>query len=165
MRKHPIAAARALVGGRRLTTSSMRAVISRLRASPQLRHERLPRVPIHDHVSLFGNIVAIADRYDALTTARRYRRFSITPYEAVTYLVHYSGTFFDPLLVKLFVEMIGIYPPGTLVHLDNGDLGVVCEPPAAGQPLDRPKVRLWTGEQVGLSSIWPSTRRGRALSG
>ena len=109
-----------------------------------------PASQIHDHVSLFGNIVAVADRYDALTTARRYRRFSITPYEAVTYLLHYSGTHFDPMLVKLFVEMIGLYPPGTLVLLDSGEVGVVCEPPALGQPVDRPRVRLWTGGQVGL---------------
>ena len=54
------------------------------------------------------------------------------------------------MLVKLFVEMIGLYPPGTLLLLDNGDLGVVCEPPVSGQPLDRPKVRLWTGGQLGL---------------
>ena len=150
MRKHPVAAARALVGGRRLTASSMRAVVVAYEHHLNYDMSGYPASQIHDHVSLFGNIVAIADRYDALTTARRYRRFTITPYEAVTYLVHYSGTFFDPMLVKLFVEMLGVYPPGTLVLLDNGDLGVVCEAPAAGQPLDRPKVRLWTGGEVEL---------------
>ena len=150
MRRHPVIAARALVGGRRLSTSTMRAVIVAYEHHLNYDMSGYPPSQIHDHVSLFGNIVAIADRYDALTTARRYRRFSITPYEAVTYLVHYSGTFFDPMLVKLFAEMIGLYPPGTLVLLDSGHVGVVCEPPALGQPVDRPKVRLWTGDQAGL---------------
>jgi HD-GYP domain-containing protein (c-di-GMP phosphodiesterase class II) len=150
MRKHPVTAARSLLGGKRLTTSSMRAVIVAYEHHLNYDMSGYPESKIHDHVSLFGNIVTIADRYDALSTARRYRRFSITPYEAITYLVHYSGTFFDPMLVKLFVEMIGLYPPGTLLLLDNGDLGVVCEAPVAGQPLDRPKVRLWTGGQTGL---------------
>jgi HD-GYP domain-containing protein (c-di-GMP phosphodiesterase class II) len=150
MRKHPVTAARLLVGGRRLTASTMRSVVVAYEHHLNYDMSGYPASQIHDHVSLFGNIVAIADRYDALTTDRPYRRFSITPYEALTYLVHYSGTFFDPMLVKLFVEMIGLYPPGTLVLLDNGDLGVVCEAPAAGQPLDRPKVRLWTGGEIGL---------------
>jgi HD-GYP domain-containing protein (c-di-GMP phosphodiesterase class II) len=150
MRKHPVTAARALVGGRRLATSSMRAVVVAYEHHLNYDMSGYPVSKIHDHVSLFGNVVAIADRYDALTTARRYRRFSITPYEAVTYLIHYSGTFFDPMLVKLFAEMIGLYPPGTLVLLDSGDVGVVCEPPALGQPVDKPKVRLWTGQQIGL---------------
>ena len=82
-----------------------------------------PECQVKDHVSLFGNIVAIADRYDALTTARRYRRFNLTPHEVVSYLVFYAGTFFDPMLVKLFVEMIGLYPPGTLVVLNTGRSG------------------------------------------
>ena len=150
MRRHPVTAARALVGSRRLTTSSMRAVVVAYEHHLNYDMSGYPASQIHDHVSLFGNIVAVADRYDALTTARRYRRFSITPYEAVTYLLHYSGTHFDPMLVKLFVEMIGLYPPGTLVLLDSGEVGVVCEPPALGQPVDRPRVRLWTGGQVGL---------------
>jgi hypothetical protein len=100
-------------------------------------------------VSLFGNIVTIADRYDALTTARVYRRFNFTPQEVLSYLLYYSGTFFDPLLVKLFVEMVGQYPPGTLLQFSNGDIGVVCAPPALGEPVDRPSVRLWTGELSG----------------
>jgi HD-GYP domain-containing protein (c-di-GMP phosphodiesterase class II) len=150
MRKHPVSAARALVGGRRLTTSTMRAVVVAYEHHLNYDMSGYPASPMHDHVSLYGNIVAIADRYDALTTARRYRRFSVTPHEAVTYLVHFSGTSFDPMLVKLFVGMVGLYPPGTLVLLDNGEVGVVCEAPAAGGPPDRPKVRLWTGGQIGL---------------
>ena len=149
MQRHPVTAARILVGGRRLTTSSMRAVIVAYEHHLNYDMSGYPPSQIHDHVSLFGNIVALADRYDALTTARRYRRFSITPYEAVTYLVHYSGTLFDPMLVKLFVEMMGLYPPGTLLLLDNGEMAVVYEPPASGQPVDRPKVRLWTGGRTG----------------
>ena len=149
MRKHPIGAARALLSGHRLTVPSMRAVVVAYEHHLNYDMSGYPPSQIRDHVSLFGNIVAIADRYDALTTARRYRRFSYTPHEVVGYLVYYAGTFFDPLLVKLFVAMIGLYPPGTLVGLDTGEVGVVCEPPVVGQPLDRPRVRLRTGGRVG----------------
>jgi HD-GYP domain-containing protein (c-di-GMP phosphodiesterase class II) len=149
MRTHPIIAARALLGARRLSAPSMRAVVVAYEHHLNYDMSGYPPTKTKDHVSLFGNIVTIADRYDALTTTRPYRIKNFTPHEAVSYLIANAGTFFDPILVKLFVEMIGLYPPGTLVSLDNGDLGVVCEPPAVGQPLDRPRVRLLTPGQVG----------------
>jgi hypothetical protein len=51
--------------------------------------------------------------------------------------------------VKLFVEIMGLYPPGTLVELTSGELGVVCASPAVGRPLDRPKVRVVAGGKLG----------------
>jgi HD-GYP domain-containing protein (c-di-GMP phosphodiesterase class II) len=149
MRTHPITAARALLGARRLSAPSMRAVVVAYEHHLNYDMSGYPATKTKDHVSLFGNIVTIADRYDALTTARPYRTNNFTPHEAVGYLIRHAGTYFDPALVKLFVEMIGLYPPGTLVGLDNGDLGVVCEPPAVGQPLDRPRVRLLDPGRVG----------------
>jgi hypothetical protein len=149
MRTHPITAARSLLGARRLTTASMRAVVVAYEHHLNYDLSGYPPTKLRDHVSLFGNIVTIADRYDALTTARPYRRVNFTPHEAVAYLVANAGTFFDPVLTKLFVEMIGLYPPGTLVLLSTGDMGVVCEPPVVGRPLDRPTVRLVTEGRTG----------------
>jgi HD-GYP domain-containing protein (c-di-GMP phosphodiesterase class II) len=108
-----------------------------------------PSTELKEKVSLFGSIVAIADRYDALTTARVYRDYNYTPHEALSYLISNAGTLFDPILVKLFVEIMGLYPPGTLVELNTGDLAVVCAAPALGTPLDRPTVRVVDGAQVG----------------
>lgn len=149
VRKHPIAAARALLDVKSLTVPTMRAVVVAYEHHLNYDMSGYPASRIRDHVSLFGNIVAIADRYDALTTARRYRRFNPTPHEVVSYLLLYAGSFFDPMLVKLFVEMIGLFPPGTLVVLNTGDVGVVCEPPVVGQPIDRPRVRLLGRERGG----------------
>ena len=149
IRKHPVLAARGLMAGRGLTPATMRATVVAYEHHLNYDMSGYPESKIHDHVSLYGNIVSIADRYDALTTARVYRRFSFSPHEVVGYLVHYMGTFFDPMLVKLFIEMMGTYPPGTLLRLSDGDVGAVCEPPVAGNPLDRPKVRMWTGMRKG----------------
>lgn len=149
MRKHPLTAARALLGGRTLTPATMRAAVVAYEHHLNYNMSGYPVSQIRGHVSLYGNIVALADRYDALTTARAYRRFSFSPHEVVGYLIHYAGTSFDPLLVKLFVELVGFYPPGTLLALNDGAIGVVCEAPAAGIPLDRPKLRMWTGGRTG----------------
>lgn len=149
MRTHPILAARSLLGGRRLAAPSMRAVVVAFEHHLNYDMTGYPPTRFKDHVSLFGNIVAIADRYDALTTARPYRKVNFTPHEALGYLVTHAGTFFDPTLVKLFAEILGLYPPGTMVGLSNGDLAVVCEPPTVGRPLDRPRVRLLGNERSG----------------
>ncbi|MBN1631710.1 MAG: hypothetical protein JW990_18295, partial [Thermoleophilia bacterium] len=116
-----------------------------------------PSVEIRDRVSLFGSIVAIADVFDALTTARVYRKVNPTPPEAIAVLVKERGTSFDPTLVKLFVEVMGVYPVGTVVALTGREAGVVCQPPAVGCPVDRPKVRLAVGKEPG--KIVDLTRR------
>jgi HD-GYP domain-containing protein (c-di-GMP phosphodiesterase class II) len=149
MRRHPVLAAYSLLGAGRCTPSSMMAVV--VAFEHHLNHDLsgYPRPDFKDRVTLFGSIVAVADRYDALTTARVYREYNYTPYEALGYLIQNAGTLFDPTLVKLFVEIMGLYPPGTLVELSSGDLAVVCAAPALGSQLDKPQVRLVGGEQAG----------------
>jgi HD-GYP domain-containing protein (c-di-GMP phosphodiesterase class II) len=149
MRRHPILAAHTLLGERRLAASGMRAVVVAFEHHLNYDLSGYPPTEIKDTVTLFGNIVAIADRYDAMTTARVYRKNNFTPHEAVVYVVANAGTLFDPILVKLFVEIMGLYPPGTVVQLTGGEVGVVCEPPAVGSPLDRPKVRVIGGGEPG----------------
>jgi HD-GYP domain-containing protein (c-di-GMP phosphodiesterase class II) len=149
MRRHPLIAARSLLGGRRLTPATMRAVV--VAYEHHLSHDMTgyPPSELHTRVTLFGEIVAVADRYDALTTARTYRRFSFSPHEVISYLLYYAGTAFDPMVVKLFVEVMGLFPPGALLRLDSGEIGVVCEPPAPGQAVDCVRVRIWTGSRAG----------------
>ncbi len=55
-------------------------------------------------------LLAIADAYEALTSARSYRR-ELSHAEAVVELQKYAGTQFDPKLLKKFVLMLEIHPP------------------------------------------------------
>lgn len=75
--------------------------------------------------SLFGRILAIADVYDALTSPRIYRSEGLSPTRAVEMMLQGAGKDFDPILMKAFVTMLGGYPLGTLVELDNGEIGIV----------------------------------------
>jgi HD-GYP domain-containing protein (c-di-GMP phosphodiesterase class II) len=149
MRRHPIMAASALLGGSRLTSSIMKAVVVAFEHHLNLDLSGYPPTQMKNSVSLFGSIVSIADRFDALTTARVYRKVNLTPPEAVLAILDGSGTHFDPVLVKLFVEVMGVYPAGTVVVLSSGEAGVVCRPPAVGKPLDRPQVRVIVGVEAG----------------
>ncbi len=69
-------------------------------------------------------IVSLGDVYDALTTVRSYRR-PMFPTQAILQLLRGAGTQFNPVLVKVFVSVVGFYPIGTLVRTDQGEVGVV----------------------------------------
>jgi len=53
-----------------------------------------------------------------------------------------SGKDFDPILVKVFINMIGIFPLGTLVLLDTNEMGIVVQVQEESDLIDRPKVNL-----------------------
>jgi hypothetical protein len=161
MRLHPVMAANALLGGHRLTSSIMRSVVVAFEHHLNFDLSGYPPVRIKDSMSLFGGIVAIADCFDALTTARVYRKVNLTPPEAVVIIVQGLGQQYDSMLVKLFVEVMGLYPTGTVVVLGTGEAGVVCRPPALGTPLDRPQVRVIVGGEVGTVVDLQEQVRGR----
>ena len=48
----------------------------------------------------------------------------------------------DPLIVKAFVNLMGLYPVGCVVRLDTGEVATVVEPATHPRFLDRPKVKL-----------------------
>ena len=41
-----------------------------------------------------------------------------------------AGTEFDPLVVKAFVNLLGLYPLGCMVRLDSGEMATVMAPPS-----------------------------------
>ena len=89
----------------------------------------------------FSQIIAIADAYDAIIAARVYYKVRTPPDQAVRIMLRKRGTAFDPVLVKAFVNMIGIFPVGTLLKLDTGEVGVVTH---QTRDLMRPRVLLLT---------------------
>jgi putative nucleotidyltransferase with HDIG domain len=70
------------------------------------------------------NMVAIADTYDAITTLRSYQR-PVTPRRAVACLREISGTALHPEITERFIASLGTYPVGSLVRLDNNEIGLV----------------------------------------
>lgn len=75
-------------------------------------------------INKFARIVAIADVYDALTSDRPYSK-AMCPNDAVEYIFSHGDTQFDYEMVKVFSKAVVPYPPGTLVKLSTGDIGVV----------------------------------------
>lgn len=75
-------------------------------------------------ISPLGKIAGLVDTYDAMTSERPYAR-ALTSVEAVSRLYELRNTEFQAQLVEEFIQAIGVYPTGTLVHLSNHEVGVV----------------------------------------
>ncbi len=92
-----------------------------------------------DQISLYGQMAAIVDVYDALVTERVYRH-GMSPHEALKQLVAWRRTHFSADLVYSFIHCLGVYPIGTLVELSDGRFAVVLEAGAKGPLLPRVRV-------------------------
>ncbi len=75
-------------------------------------------------VHLLSKLVAIADVYDNHCNKRNAAE-SLTPYEALSYMFARQKGALDEKLLSSFIRCLGIYPPGTVVQLNNGSIGMV----------------------------------------
>jgi putative nucleotidyltransferase with HDIG domain len=89
-------------------------------------------------------LCSIADVYDAMRSQRGYQQAFPTD-RILEVLKRNDGKHFDQHLVRRFVQLIGIYPVGTIVRLDTGEVGVV-QRVYAPDPY-RPHVRVLIGRE------------------
>lgn len=88
---------------------------------------------------LASRIVAVADSYDAMTSRRSYSAARVQD-EAMALLAKSAGTSLDPVLVRLFIRLMGVYPPRSVVRIGGGEVAIVLQP-SPNDPL-RPVVRI-----------------------
>jgi len=74
--------------------------------------------------SLFARIIRVVDTYDAMTTSRVYQD-ARSPFETIQLITQNKDKNFDPNIVDRFIELVGIFPPGTIVEIDTGEVGIV----------------------------------------
>jgi len=75
--------------------------------------------------TLFSRIVRICDSYDAMTTARTYQPVPYLPHFALRVIWCNQNRLFDPVLAKVFAQLLGIYPVGSCLELNSGEIGLV----------------------------------------
>jgi HD-GYP domain-containing protein (c-di-GMP phosphodiesterase class II) len=88
-----------------------------------------PQLPGRRRPGLISRILTIADVFDALTAPRVYRPNPFSPDAALSWMLERAGSDFDPILLKVFCNMLGSYPVGTLLELDSGGLALVKSNP------------------------------------
>jgi putative nucleotidyltransferase with HDIG domain len=117
-----------------------------------------------DSLNLGSMLCAIADVYDAMRSQRTYQQAYPTD-RILAVLKRNEGAQMDQHLVRRFVQLLGIYPPGNLVKLTTGETAVVLRVHAPDP--HRPRVRvLFSGDNARLDlpferNLWePQPDRG-----
>ena len=102
-------------------------------------------------------LCSIADVYDAMRSQRAYQQ-AFPSDRIIEVMKRNDGHQFDQNLVRRFTQLLGIYPPGNLVRLDDGAMAVVMTVHApepfkprvkviatpAGEQLETPyEINLW----------------------
>ena len=75
-------------------------------------------------ISTNAKLVGIVDVYDSLTSTTPYRSY-ISSTDALKSMYDWRGTLFDSTLVEKFIQCIGIYPVGSTLELNSGEIGIV----------------------------------------
>ena len=101
-----------------------------------------PRTVRERTLSMYSKIVAIADGFDAATTRRAYQSVPLSPSDVLREMRENPRRGMDPVIVKAFINLTGIYPVGTLVILDTFELAVVHAVNPVPDMLSRPIVRI-----------------------
>lgn len=106
-----------------------------------------PKAARPRRLSLYSKIIAVADGFDAATTTRVYQQAPWTPADVLRGMRDNPRLGLDPVIVKAFINLTGIYPAGTIVVLDTLELAIVqCANPDASA-ISRPIVRLLSDAQ------------------
>ena len=92
-------------------------------------HERLdgsgyPRHLKGDQIFTLASMAGIVDSFEALVSQRPYAE-AISTHQALQQLNRWKGTSFHEALTEQFIQCIGIFPVGSLVELNSGDVAVV----------------------------------------
>lgn len=106
--RHASAGARMLLRQRGFHQSKI------LRALSTLEHHHDYDNP-NGHPSIFACVIRIAEDYSNLT---RPSGMGLNPHEALKRMAGYSGRYYDPALLQIFINRLGLYPPGTLLEVE-----------------------------------------------
>ena len=98
-------------------------------------------------LTLYSKIISVADGFDAATTTRVYQDAPWTPADVLRGMRDNTRLGLDPVVVKAFINLTGIYPVGTLVVLDSLALAMVVAANPDPTALSRPLVRMITDAQ------------------
>jgi putative nucleotidyltransferase with HDIG domain len=142
MRRHPVDGAEIL---RRTPEMPILAPVVAFEHHLRLDGSGYPRVK-RGSLNIGTMLCSIADVYDAMRSHRAYQQAQ--PSERVLAVLRKDdGTHFDRHLVRRFVQLLGVYPPGTLVKLNTEEVAVVTRVHAPDPYRPRVKVLFDKGGQ------------------
>ncbi len=97
-------------------------------------------------IGFYSKIVAVADGFDAATSRRAYQNEPMDPAAVLGEMRDNARRGMDPVIVKAFVNLLGIYPVGTFVVLDTFELAIVHSANANPEMVSRPNALIVSDE-------------------
>ena len=131
--RHGSCGARVLLRQRGFHEAKIYRMLSCLQHHRDFDDERTP--------SLYSRILRIAEDYDTITRPRREGPIMVPP-DAIAHMWAQSGTYYDPLILQVFVNRVGRYPPGSILELEDGRWGVVLSSVREPEWFATPLVRI-----------------------
>jgi putative nucleotidyltransferase with HDIG domain len=116
-------------------------------------------------IGLYGSMICIVDNYVSLINGRNCP-VALPPNIALDYMYKNKGKLFHPKILDQFIQVIGIYPVGTMVRLNTGDVGFVVKQnktwrmkPVVMVVMDKHKEKLETPVYIDLMTQSKTTRQ------
>ena len=142
VQRHPVEGLLMLFGLKGLTEVPFRAMLMAYEHHMKQDLSGYPTNLRPRQPTLFSRIVATADGFDAATSKRSYQNQPWTPDEVLREMRDNPARGYDPLLVKAFINVTGVFPVGTLAILDSHELAVVVARSADPARVHQPLVRI-----------------------
>lgn len=148
IKRHPLYGYNILMEGEAISEISKMIVYN--------HHERYdgggyPQGLTGDKIPQLAVVTSLADVYDALTTDRPYRQ-KLLPYDAMRIIISHTYSNFSEEAVRFLLKIMSIYPLGSLVKLNTGEIGLVTK--VNEHAIVRPTIRILIDSQgeIGLPS-------------
>ncbi|MCP4632323.1 MAG: HD domain-containing protein [candidate division Zixibacteria bacterium] len=140
MRKHPVHGVKVLLNSKPVDKGTAKAAAAIFEHHMELDGSGYPIIKNKREPLLFTRIVSIADYYDALVSGRVYHRKKYLPDEIIKNMINRTDKSFDSVLLKLFINAIGIFPVGSVVMLSSNELGIVAN--SNPDDIENPQVKI-----------------------
>jgi HD-GYP domain-containing protein (c-di-GMP phosphodiesterase class II) len=143
VKRHPIEGIKMLLrmpGLSSLTLDSMRAAFEH-----HMNFDRTgyPEVSHEWGQATLSRIVAVADCFDAMTAHRAYQARPLSAFDALQYFLGPNRVLFDPAVLWALVKTVGLYPAGSLLQTETGNIVLSLSPNV--NDLRRPHCRVLAG--------------------
>lgn len=156
MKEHPTEGLLALFGIHATSELPLRAMLLAYEHHMQLKLTGYPVCVREREPTLFSRIVTVADGFDAATSKRSYQSEPWPPDRVLREMRDNPDRGYDPLIVKAFISMTGIYPVGSVVILDTFELALVIASNPRPEALHQPVVKI-IYDEMGLPLDPPIT--------
>lgn len=114
-----------------------------------------------EQIGRLARIACIANTFDNYCN-RNNPAESMTPAEAVSFMFKKEPGKYDPVLLQLFVRCMGVYPPGSVVQLNNGQIGLIMS--VNPGRLLHPSLLIYDPDVPREEALWLDLREAPELS-